>query len=82
VDLSKSSQELNKVMKRLTAWATICLPLSVVTGLFGMNVPVPLQPGEVFELADPKLVPFYAITLAISGTAFVFYRNFKKKDFL
>jgi len=82
VDLSKSSKELNNVMKRLTAWATICLPLGVVTGLFGMNVPVPLQPGEVFHLADPKLYPFYAVTLAISGTAFGLYRNFKKKGFL
>jgi magnesium transporter len=37
------NQRINDVMKRFSAIATILLPLSLVAGLFGMNIGVPGQ---------------------------------------
>jgi magnesium transporter len=43
--LSAVSNRLNEVMKVLTVMSTIFLPLTVLTGMWGMNVPLPLFPG-------------------------------------
>ena len=45
LNVSKSSNQLNGVMNKLTLAATIFLPLNVITGMFGMNVRVPGQAG-------------------------------------
>lgn len=37
------SNRMNEVMKSLTVFSVILLPLAFVTGLWGMNVPVPLR---------------------------------------
>lgn len=43
--LSAVSNQLNAVMKVLTLISTIFLPLTVLTGLYGMNVTLPHLPG-------------------------------------
>jgi magnesium transporter len=43
--LSLQSNRLNKVMKVLTVIATIFMPLTVLTGMYGMNVDLPQLPG-------------------------------------
>jgi magnesium transporter len=43
--LSNVSNRLNEVMKVLTVVATIFMPLTLLTGVFGMNVPFPRFPG-------------------------------------
>lgn len=43
--LSSQSNRMNQVMKVLTVMSTIFLPLTVLTGLYGMNVPIPHLPG-------------------------------------
>ncbi|MDE3157012.1 MAG: magnesium/cobalt transporter CorA [Acidobacteriota bacterium] len=43
--LSNVSNRLNEVMKVLTVIATIFMPLTVLTGLYGMNVTMPHFPG-------------------------------------
>jgi magnesium transporter len=43
--LSLVSNRLNAVMKVLTIIATIFMPLTVLTGMWGMNVPLPHFPG-------------------------------------
>jgi magnesium transporter len=43
--LSTISNRLNMVMKVLTVMSTIFLPLTVLTGMWGMNVPLPVFPG-------------------------------------
>ena len=43
--LSLVSNQLNSVMKVLTIIATIFMPLTVLTGMWGMNVPLPHFPG-------------------------------------
>lgn len=43
--LASASNRLNGVIKVLTVMATVFLPLTVVTGLFGMNIALPRFPG-------------------------------------
>lgn len=43
--LTSVSTRLNQVMKVLTVIATIFMPLTVLTGMWGMNVPLPVFPG-------------------------------------
>lgn len=43
--LSSVSNQLNSVMKVLTIIATLFMPLTVLTGMWGMNVPLPHLPG-------------------------------------
>jgi magnesium transporter len=43
--LSTQSNRMNQVMKVLTLIATIFMPLTVLTGIFGMNVHLPRLPG-------------------------------------
>jgi magnesium transporter len=45
VNLATVSNRLNMVMKVLTVMSTIFLPLTVLTGMWGMNVPLPEFPG-------------------------------------
>jgi len=45
VNLSAVSNRLNQVMKLLTVMSTIFLPLTVLTGMWGMNIPLPHFPG-------------------------------------
>jgi magnesium transporter len=44
--LSSTSNRLNEVMKVLTVVSTIFMPLTLLTGAFGMNVPLPRFPGS------------------------------------
>lgn len=43
--LSFVSNKMNEVMKMLTLIATIFMPLTVLTSLYGMNVRIPMMPG-------------------------------------
>ena len=45
VNLATVSNRLNQVMKVLTVMSTIFLPLTVLTSMWGMNVPLPHLPG-------------------------------------
>jgi magnesium transporter len=46
VNLSTVSNRLNQVMKVLTVMSTIFLPLTVLTGMWGMNIALPRFPGS------------------------------------
>jgi len=41
LELTKASNEMSGAMKKLSAVATLLLPLTLIAGLWGMNVPVP-----------------------------------------
>lgn len=72
VHLASVSNRLNQVMKVLTVMSTIFLPLTVLTGMWGMNVPLPHFPGG----ADVQFWWVLGVMLALSGGMLaVFYRN-------
>jgi len=47
LNLTSVSNRLNQVMKVLTVLSTILLPMTVITGLWGMNIAIPHLPGGV-----------------------------------
>lgn len=68
--LTMVSNQLNRVMKVLTIIATIFMPLTVVTGMWGMNVPLPHFPGG-------EEVQFWwvvGLMLVLSGAMLTFFR--------
>jgi magnesium transporter len=69
--LSTVSNQLNQVMKVLTVIATIFMPLTVLTGMWGMNIELPELPGG-------KRMQFWAVLLfmmVISGVMLWFFRR-------
>lgn len=73
VNLSTVSHRLNQVMKLLTVMSTIFLPLTVLTGMWGMNVPLPHFPG------GPE-VQFWWVTgvlVALIAAMLAFFRRNK-----
>ena len=69
--LSNISNRLNRVMKVLTVMSTIFLPLTVLTGMWGMNVPLPRFPGG-------DAVQFWwvvACMVSITGVMLAFFRR-------
>ena len=69
--LSTISNRLNMVMKVLTVMSTIFLPLTVLTGMWGMNVPLPTFPGG-------EAMQFWWVAggmAAISGVMLAMFRH-------
>jgi magnesium transporter len=71
VNLATVSNRLNMVMKVLTVMSTIFLPLTVLTGMWGMNVPLPHFPGG----EEMQFWWVAATMLAISGMMLVVFRS-------
>ena len=62
------SHRSNETIKMLTVLGTIILPLLVISGLYGMNVPLPFQgSGWAFPL-------IILLTLCISGAMLAYFR--------
>jgi magnesium transporter len=68
--LSAVSNRLNQVMKVLTVISTIFMPLTVLTGMWGMNVPLPTLPGG----DGAQFWWVLGLMLAISGLMLGFFR--------
>jgi magnesium transporter len=73
VNLSSVSNRLNQVMKLLTVMSTIFLPLTVLTGMWGMNIPLPHFLGG----PDVQFWWILGLMIAISGAMLVFFRRKK-----
>jgi magnesium transporter len=69
--LSSVSNRLNLIVKVLTVMSTIFLPLTVLTGMWGMNVPLPQFPGG--EAAQFWWIA--GIMLLITGSMLTFFRR-------
>ncbi|KAI8818753.1 uncharacterized protein EV422DRAFT_498605 [Fimicolochytrium jonesii] len=65
IEITVASNKTNDVVMKMTAMASILLPLNVVTGLFGMNVTVPGQAGSIAW--------FYGIVLVMIAIASLVY---------
>ena len=70
VNLSSVSNRLNQVMKLLTVMSTIFLPLTVLTGMWGMNIDLPHLPGG----AGSQFWWISGIMFAISSAMLVVFR--------
>ncbi|KAI9242530.1 MAG: hypothetical protein BYD32DRAFT_442320 [Podila humilis] len=65
IEMTSASNETNDVLTKLTVLGSILLPMNLVTGLWGMNVPVPGQESE-------DLAWFFWIVTAIFLAASLF----------
>jgi magnesium transporter len=69
--LSAVSNQLNQVMKVLTIIATLFMPLTVLTGMYGMNVTLPHLPGGV----DAQFWWILGMMFTMSGAMLVYFRR-------
>ncbi|HJW97337.1 MAG TPA: magnesium/cobalt transporter CorA [archaeon] len=70
VHLSMVSNRMNEVMKALTIVATIMLPLTVLTGIYGMNLNIPESHFDIMYYIVLSLMAVIAI-----GMTFYFKRK-------
>lgn len=70
---SMQAHKINDIMKVLTFFSTILLPLTFITGLYGMNVGLPLQ-------NDPN--SFFIVLLAMVIIVVVMLLYFKRKNWI
>lgn len=70
---SLQTNKINEIMKILTFFSTILLPLTFITGLYGMNVGLPLQ-------NDPR--SFWIIMVTMLVVVFTMLLYFKRKRWL
>jgi magnesium transporter len=73
MNLTSVSHRLNEVMKVLTVMSTIFLPLTVLTGMWGMNIPLPHFPGG----PDVQFWWILGLMIAISAAMLVFFHRNK-----
>ena len=75
VHVSLLSQKLNEVMKTLTIFATILLPMTLITGIYGMNFLF------IPEIHTPwgKLYGYYFAIALMVGIAVIMLGYFKRK---
>jgi magnesium transporter len=69
--LSAVANRTNEVMKVLTIWGTVALPLVIITGFFGMNLHLPWS-------NDPRGTEYAVGLMAISTIAVLVYFKSKK----
>ena len=72
--LSVVSNRTNEVMKTLALVATICVPITVIAGIYGMNF------QYMPELSSPISYPIVLVTMA--GVGLSLYGYFKKKKWV
>lgn len=68
--LSNQSNRLNQVMKVLTVIATIFMPLTVLTSMWGMNIGLPHFPGG----PEAQFWWVSGVMLALSGAMLIVFR--------
>ena len=78
--LSTISNNMNEVMKVLTVIATIFIPLTFITGLYGMNFRPDASPLNMPELNWYFGYPFALIMMLAIGVGMLYY--FRKKSWI
>ena len=76
--LSSISNRMNEIMKVLTIFAAIFIPLTFIAGIYGMN----FDPGSSpFNMPELKWYYGYPFALGLMGTiGIVLFIYFKRKD--
>jgi magnesium transporter len=70
---SLQTNRINEIMKTLTFISAFLLPLTFITGLYGMNIGLPFQ-------GHPKAFLILALAMVVIVAAMVFY--FRKKNWM
>ncbi|MCD6428240.1 MAG: magnesium/cobalt transporter CorA [Desulfurococcales archaeon] len=78
--LTSISNKLNEIMKFLTIIGTIFIPLTFITGIYGMNFNTKISPWNMPELNYPYGYPLVLVAMAIIGAVMLIY--FKKKGWI
>lgn len=78
--LSSQNKQLNEAMRVLTMIATIFIPLSFVTGIYGMNFDTTISPWNMPELEWRYGYPTILLLLFTLGTGMLVY--FKRKGWI
>lgn len=81
IELTQTSNKTNDVVAKLTALASVLLPLNVITGLWGMNVKVPGQYDPDNPGSD-NLNWFFAIVAGMTAIAVIVFIIVKKSGIL
>ena len=68
--LSAVANRTNEVMKILTIWGTLALPFLIITGIYGMNVDLPIQ-------QSPYVLPLLGLLMGVS--ALLIYLYFRRR---
>ncbi|KAJ3353614.1 CorA metal ion transporter [Allomyces javanicus] len=68
VDMSQVSNETNALMKRISMLGSLFLPMTFVTGLFGMNIHIP---GQNTDTDDPNYIWFWGIVGSMIAMAVI-----------
>ena len=69
--LSAVANRTNEVMKVLTIWGTVALPLVIITGFFGMNLKLPWA-------NDPHGTDYAVALMAVSTISILVYFKMKR----
>jgi Mg2+ and Co2+ transporter CorA len=81
ITVGNSANRMAGMMKKFSSIGTIILPITYVTGVFGMNVPIPFQNGgpngDYYDLTA-----FYCIAIGNLLFAIVLGFFFKKNHWL
>jgi len=78
--MSNMSNKMNEVMKVLTIFASIFIPLTFIAGIYGMNFNPNISPFNMPELNWFWGYPFVLIIMLSMATIMLFY--FKRKNWI
>jgi magnesium transporter len=76
--LNLDTQRSNEVMKFLTLIASLFLPLTFITGLYGMNFRTDVSPWNMPELNWYLGYPFSLLLMTISTVGLIVYFRYKR----
>lgn len=77
IELNAASNRMDSVVKKLTGAAFFMLPLSLISSIWGMNIPVPGD-GRFTE----DFLPFFIILTGMGTLALIMYFIARKYDWL
>lgn len=77
IELNAASNRMDSVVKRLTGAAFFMLPLSLISSIWGMNIPVP---GDANFTTN--YLPFFAIIAMMAAIVLIMYSLARKYDWL
>ncbi len=66
VEIAKRSNEMNRLASQFSSIATIVLPLTLLAGMWGMNVPVPGGDSQSLQPFFTICVGFACLSLSLS----------------